>query len=292
MPKIKIVTDSGSDISYKNEDLYDIEVLPFKIALGGESYTSRVDFDNSKFYEMMDETDEVPLTSQITSFEFGELFGELFEQGYTDVIYVGINSEGSSTYYNSVMAKDQFLEDNPDAAGKFNIYCIDSKSYSLCYGTAVVEAAKMVNKGYEAKEIVNFLHERLEKTVAYFGLYTLKYAKKSGRIPSAAAFVGEILGVRPIMKLFDKNIETVSKVRGDASIIPAIAEQVANEIDKSLPYYIIYGNNAALSSEMTSAMTELIGYPPADSYQIGAAIAANAGPEVVGVSFVANSMMW
>lgn len=288
MPKIKIVTDSGSDISYKNEDLYDIEILPFKITLGGESYTSRVDFDNSKFYEMMDETDEIPLTSQITSFEFGELYGELFEQEYTDVIYVGINSEGSSTYYNSVMAKDQFFEDNPDAVGKFNIYCIDSKSYSLCYGTAVVEAAKMVNKGYDAKEIVKFLREHLEKTVAYFGLYSLKYAKKSGRIPSAAALVGEILGVRPIMKLFNKKIETVSKVRGDSAIIPAVAEQTAEEIDRSLPYYIIYGNNSALADEMTTVMTKLVGYPPSDSYQIGAAIAANAGPEVVGVSFVSK----
>lgn len=286
MPKIKIVTDSGSDISYKNEDLYDIEILPFKIALSGESYTSRIDFDNSKFYEMMEAKDEIPLTSQITSFEFGELFGELFEQGYTDVIYVGINSEGSSTYYNSVMAKDQFFEDNPDAAGKFNIYCIDSKTYSLCYGTAVVEAAKMVNKGCDAKEIVKFLRERLNKTVAYFGLYTLKYAKKSGRIPSAAAFVGEILGVRPIMRLFDKNIETVSKVRGDSAIIPAISEQVAEEIDKSLPYYIIYGNDSSFSDEMATAMTKLVGYPPSDSYQVGAAIAANAGPEIVGVSFV------
>ena len=286
MPKIKIVTDSGSDISYKNEDLYDIEILPFKIALSGESYTSRIDFDNSKFYEMMEAKDEIPLTSQITSFEFGELFGELFEQGYTDVIYVGINSEGSSTYYNSVMAKDQFFEDNPDAAGKFNIYCIDSKTYSLCYGTAVVEAAKMVNKGCDAKEIVKFLRKRLNKTVAYFGLYTLKYAKKSGRIPSAAAFVGEILGVRPIMRLFDKNIETVSKVRGDSAIIPAISEQVAEEIDKSLPYYIIYGNDSSFSDEMATAMTKLVGYPPSDSYQIGAAIAANAGPEIVGVSFV------
>ena len=285
MSKIKIVTDSGSDISYKNEDLYDIEILPLKIALGGESYTSRVDFDNSKFYEMMDETDEIPLTSQITSFEFGELYGELFEQGYTDVIYVGINSEGSSTYYNSVMAKDQFFEDNPDAIDKFNIYCIDSKSYSLCYGTAVVEAAKMVNKGNSPEEIVKFLRERLEKTVAYFGLYTLKYAKKSGRIPSAAAFVGEILGVRPIMKLFDKTIETASKVRGDSAIIPAISEQVSEEIDTSLPYYIIYGNDSGLSDEMASAMTKLVGYPPADSYQIGAAIAANAGPDVVGVCF-------
>ena len=88
------------------------------------------------------------------------------------------------------------------------------------------------------------------------------------------------------MRLFDKNIETVSKVRGDSAIIPAISEQVAEEIDKSLPYYIIYGNDSSFSDEMATAMTKLVGYPPSDSYQIGAAIAANAGPEIVGVSFV------
>ena len=285
MSKIKIVTDSASDISYKNEDLDDIEGRRFQGTIRDESYTSRVDFDNAKFFELLEEAEDIPKTSQVTAFEFGELYGDLFEQGYTDVIYVSINSEGSATYYNAVQAKDQFFEDNPDAAGKFNIYCIDSKNYSAGYGYPVVEAAKMADKGCEAPEIVKYLRDWFESGVVYFGLYTLKYAKKSGRIPSAAAFVGELLGLRPILKIFDKQITTDDKVRGDSAVIPALAKKLTENIQEGSPYCIIYGNDSSLRDAMAAAATEAIGYPPADFYQVGAAVAINAGPEVSGVAF-------
>ena len=77
MSKIKIMTDSASDISAENEKKYDIHVVSFKVALGDNSYTSRVDFDNEKFYKMMDEYDGIPITSQITVFEFTEHFKAL-----------------------------------------------------------------------------------------------------------------------------------------------------------------------------------------------------------------------
>lgn len=285
MSKIKIVTDSGSDISYKHEDLYDIEVLPFKVAIGDESYISRVDFDNAKFFEMMEEADEIPKTSQVTAFEFGELYGDLFDQGYTDVIYVSINSGASATYYNAVQAKDQFFEDNPDAAGKFNIYCIDSKIYSAGYGYPVVEAAKMADKGTEASEIVKYLRDWFDKCVIYFGIYSLKYAKKSGRIPAAAAFVGELIGLRPILRIEDKEIIIESKVRGDAAVVPAVCKQCCDNIAPGSPYCVICGDNIEARDELAAALTEALGYPPSDAYQIGAAVAVNSGPSAVGVAF-------
>lgn len=109
MEKIRIITDSASDITVENEKDLDIRVLPFQIALGDSSYTSRIDFDNDGFYELMAQYDEIPKTSQITPFEFQELYLEEAEAGYTDIILVLINSHGSSTYGNSVMAKEAFL---------------------------------------------------------------------------------------------------------------------------------------------------------------------------------------
>ena len=90
MAKIKIITDSASDISSQAENELDILVLPFKVVLGDKSYTSRVDFDNEQFYKMMNEYDGMPTHSQITLFEFTELYEKLFDEGYTDVIYVSI----------------------------------------------------------------------------------------------------------------------------------------------------------------------------------------------------------
>lgn len=285
MSKIRLITDSASDISEKNEKKYNIKILPFAVTMGNKSYISRVDFNNEKFYDMMDAYDGLPLTSQYTAFQFEEVYGELYREGVTDIICVLINSQGSATYNNSLMARDSFFENNPDAVGKLNITSIDGRSYTAAYGYPVVEAAKMVQRGESAKEIIDYINHWVENCTIFFAPYSLKYAKKSGRIPSAAAFVGDALGLKPIMRIFDHVITTDTKVRGEKSIIPMIVQMTASEIEPQTPYCIVYGNDSAVRDDLARAMTQKLGYPPEDFYQIGAAIAVNAGPRVVGTVF-------
>ena len=285
MPNIKLMTDSASDISFENEKKYDIKVMNFKLIMGEESYVSRVDFDNEKFYKMLDGYDGIPTHSQITSFEYLEEFEKYYNEGYTDVINVTINANASSTYSNAVMAAEQFFEEHPEAKDKFNIYNIDSESYTATYGYPICRAATKINRGATATEVVNYIKARLSKSVIYFAMYTLKYARKSGRIPSAAAFVGEVLGLKPIMRICDGEIKTHEKVRGDKAIMPKIESLVSGEIIPQTPYCIIYGSDLEARDEMARVMTKKLGYPPADFYQIGAVISVNAGPQVVGVMF-------
>jgi DegV family protein with EDD domain len=285
MAKIKIVTDSASDITEQTEKEHDITVMPFKVTLGDNSYTSRVDFDNEKFYGMMDEYDGMPTTSQITVFQYTELFEKLFGEGYSDVINVTINKEGSATYGNAVMAAEQFFDEHPERKESFHIYNIDGVGYTGGYGYPVTQAAVKAKKGDSAKEIAEYIEDWVKNCTIFFAPYTLKYAKKSGRIPSAAAFAGELMGLRPIMRIQDNKIVTNSKVRGDKNIIPEILKLTANEIIPQTPYCIVYGNDKSVAEEMAAVMTKKMGYPPADMYQIGAAVAINAGPKVVGTIF-------
>ena len=74
MRKIQIMTDSASDISYEDEQKYGISVIPFPITLGDKTYISRVDFDNQQFFDLMAQYDEIPKTSQITPFQFQEIY--------------------------------------------------------------------------------------------------------------------------------------------------------------------------------------------------------------------------
>lgn len=284
MSKIKIVTDSASDIPFKHEDLYDIQVVPFKITLGDETYISRVELQNNEFYELLAETGDFPKTESLSPFDFGELYGDLFEQGYTDIIYVAVNSEGSATYENSVLARKQFFEDNPDAADKLNIYCIDSGTYSAGYGWAVVEAAKMADKGVFAPEIVKFLENRFKNCVIYFGLFDLKYAKRSDIIEAGSGF----MGLRPIMKVGKKSVTTEATVRRESAILPLICELCTEEIQKGSPYCIIYGNDADIKDNLASLLTKTLGYPPTDTYQAGAVTACHTGYEIAGVVFEAD----
>lgn len=280
-----VITDSASDISAADEKKYGIDILNYKVALGDEIYTSRVDFDNEKFYEMMAGYDGLPTTSQITTFQFQDYFEEKFEEGYTDLIFVLINSKGSATFGNAIYAKQLFFEEHPECKDKINIHLFDGASYTGGYGEVALEAAIMLQEGKKIEEITSYVGQKLLKRVIYFGMYSLKYAAKSGRIPSAAAFVGEALGLKPVMRIFDHAIVTAKKAHGEKRLIPTIADLVASEIAPNTPYSLVYGSDASVAEVMSKAMTERLGYPPVRSFQIGAAIAVNAGPKVVGVIF-------
>ena len=179
----------------------------------------------------------------------------------------------------------QFYEEVPEAKDKFRIINIDGKGYTGGYGYAVVEAAKKAQKGASVAEIETFIRDWVDNCVIFFGMYSLQYAKKSGRIPAAAAFVGEIMGLRPVSRIQHNQITTEAKVRGDKALIPKILELTAGEQIPKTPYCIVYGNDTEVRDEMIQAMTKKLGYPPADTYQIGSEIAVNAGPKVIGVIF-------
>lgn len=285
MEKIRIITDSASDISSEEEKMYDIKVLPFQVALGDQSYVSRVDFDNEGFYKLMEEYDEIPKTSQITPFTFQEFYLEEVKAGYTHLILVLINSAGSATFGNAQMARNLFFDDYPEYRDTVCIDVLDGKGYCSLYGYPVVQAARMVKEGKSADAIRSYLTEILEKREIYFGMYSLKYAGKSGRIPSAAAFVGDKLNLKPIMKIYDRVISTAATVRGENRLASKIAAMAVKDMEPGTPYQVIYGSDESCREKMTRIMVEKTGYEPDACYQIGAAVAANAGHKVIGVSF-------
>ena len=289
MAKVLLMTDSASDITREDEEKYGIRVINFKLAVGEKSYTARMDFDNNGLYKILEEYDGIPSTSQITKFDFYDIYKEVYEQGYSDVIYVSINQKGSATYSNSVLAKEELYEKHPEIKEKLNIYNIDGKSYTGAYGYPVIEGAKKAMKGASAEEIVDFINDWVDNCVIFFGMYSLKYAKKSGRIPAAAAFVGEVMGLRPVSRIQHNQITTEAKVRGDKALVPKILDLTVNEMIPKTPYCIVYGNDESVRDEMTAAMTKKAGYPPEKFFQIGAEVAVNAGPKVVGVIFKSHN---
>ena len=284
MRKIQIMTDSASDISAADEKQHSISVIPFPVTLGGKSYTSRVDFDNEGFYALMAEHDDVPTTSQITPFQFVDIYLQQARAGVTDLILVLINSKGSSTYDNSVQAIRLFHEDYPEYPD-FRVYSFDGMGYNACYGVPVVEAAKMLEAGAGVEEICAWLEDVLPRRQVYFGIYDLKYAARSGRIPTAAAFLGNKLNLKPVMKIFDREITTAAKCRGEKKLVEKITQLSLSDMEPGTPYQVVYGCDESCLEELRAAMREALGYEADAVYQIGAAVAANAGPRVVGVAF-------
>lgn len=281
--KIKILTDSACDISKEQEIDLDIKVMSFPVTVGEVGYRERIDFTNEQFYEMMDHSDGIPTTAQVTAFEFVEAYKELFAEGTTHVIHVTISSTGSNTHNAALMARDSFYEEVPEAKEKMAITVIDSLNYTGVYGYPVVQAGIKVQKGASAEEIIAYFEDWFACGMVLFAPYTLEYVKKSGRVSCAAAFVGELLGLRPIIKIADGVSSTVDKVRGDRNILPKLMEIALAEMIPQTPYVIIKGSMDDQPNELAAMMTKKLGYPPEDFCQIGAAVACNAGHKVAGL---------
>ena len=283
MSKIMIVTDSCCDLSKETIEELGITVLPFTLTMGGETFREIFDKSTQEVYDLMASSDEIPKHSQISPLTFEETYKKLYDEGYTDVISVSINSQGSGTYNNSIIGKDDFFENNPEANGKMRIFNIDSKSYTVLYGYPIIEAVKKIRKGASVEEIVAYFDDWFRVSAIYAVPYNLKYARKSGRISAAKAFAGELLGLKPIIEFADGETNTVDKIRGEKNIVPKLVECVEKRMTPQTPYIMLHGRDDTLAKEIEKELIKRTGRK-AETYQsIGAVVSANIGPDIVAV---------
>ena len=278
--KIKLMTDSVSDISKDRAEALGIHLLYMPISIEGKALREEIDFTKEEFYKMIDEAQEYPSTAQITPFEIQEAYEQIAAEGYTDLIFTTIGSGGSGTYNNAVMAREQYYEDHPQSQMK--IHLVDGRNYTATYGYAVVEAAKKLARGASVPELIDYMDDWARHAGLYFVPMTLKYVKRSGRVSAAAAFAGELLGLKPFCRICNCVSNVIQKVRGEQNIIPKMVEVVKADIQPHSPYIVMQGSDTKIAQEFGAARTKALGYPPECYWNIGAAICCNAGPHVVG----------
>ncbi len=283
MAKIKLITDTASDLPLKQAEELGIELLSFHISINGDSYQEQRDLSKEEFYDLMAHSDDMPSTSQITAFTFQETFQKFYEEGYTDLIYVSINAGGSATYQNAVQARDMLYEEIPESKS-MNIHIIDGENYTMCYGYPVVKAAEMIQNGNSVEEILNYIKDWISKIGVYFTPATLKYVRKSGRLTAVAAFAGEVLGLKPIIRISHGKISAPEKVRGEKNIVPKLTEKILTVMLPDSPYLIIQGVNSELADKAEEILIQKLGYPPVERVKVGSAVAVNAGYDLVGIA--------
>lgn len=281
MSKIMILTDSCCDLSKETIEELGITVLPFELSVGGQTFREIFDKSTQEVYDLMATTDEIPKHSQISPLTFEETYKSIYDKGYTDIICVSINSQGSGTFNNANIAKNNFFENNPDA--KIRIFNVDSKCYTIFYGYPIMESVKKIRRGAEAEEIVAYLEDWFNVCGIYAVPYNLKYARKSGRISAAAAFAGELLGLKPIILFADGTTETVDKIRGEKNIVSKLVDCVEKNMTPQTPYIMVHGRDTALAKEVEKEIIKRTGRKAELYNPIGAVVAANIGPDLVGV---------
>ena len=280
--KIKLMTDSVSDISKDRAETLGIRMLYMPITVEGKALREEIDFTKEEFYQMIDSAKEYPSTAQVTPFEILEAYEQVAAEGYTDLIYVTIGAGGSGTYANASMAREQFYEAHPVSEDRLKIHLVDGRNYTAAYGYAVTEAAKKLARGASVPELIDYLEDWTSHAGLYFVPRTLKYVKRSGRVSAAAAFAGELLGLKPFCRICNCKSSVIQKIRGEQNIIPKMIEVVKADMQPHSPYIVMQGADTEAAKEFGAALTKALGYPPVAYWNIGAAICCNAGPHVFG----------
>ena len=282
MSKVRVLIDSASDIDLKTAQKYDIVLLPMTVTIGQKEYKEAYDFTKEEFYGMLPSGEEIPATSQVPPFEFLDAIKAAYKDDVTDLIIFTINQKASSTFNSAQLARQMFYGDMPDCGMK--IYVINTLAYSAAYGHPAVLAAKMAKENKPVEIILNYLEDWFSRLETYFTVFDLKYAKRSGRIGSAAAIAGELLGIKPIMNLTNGDSKTHQKVRGIPKAMDSLLEIAKERIGDDKKYILFHGKNDP--KEFVKLMKDGLKGKAQEDVLIGPCVIVNAGPEVVGVSFL------
>ena len=159
MARIKFTTDSAADIPAPLREELDIQVLPFPIAMGDQEFSDGFDFTPEEFYDMLLAAPQIPTHAQLNPYLFTEVFEAAYAAGFTDLIHTSINSKGSATCSNAFQARGDFYRDHPEAEGTFRIHIIDALNYTMGYGWAVVQGARMAAGGAAPQEVADFIQD-------------------------------------------------------------------------------------------------------------------------------------
>ena len=285
MTKIKISTDSTADIPQSFCEELNISGLPLTVVADEKEYRDGVDITPQEFYRIIDASKKLPVSSQVASVLYTELFKETWKAGYTDLIQVTINSKGSGTYQAAVLSRNLFYEEHPEAKEQLSIHIIDSQTYSMAYGIGVIEGAQLVRQGASVAEVIAHIEEWLAHTRPLFVPLNLRCVKKSGRISPAAAFAGDAIGLKPLITFEEGEARIIGKVRGERKAIAALVEQCQKERRPGTNYALVYGSNQEAFGALKEACAQVMDLPPIAEYPVGCVIAINTGPDMIGILY-------
>lgn len=286
MRKTLFICDSACDLTIEQEKKYGIKILNCGVEMNGLPYEDRVEITTEKIFAEVEKTGALPHTSQVNMIQFLEAFVKAARDGYTDIICVTMNSKGSGTYSAALQAKSVLPSEYPALEGKINIYVVDSTCYSYVVALPIVAALDRLKTGENPERIAEDLQEWYNESMTLLGLYNLQYAKKSGRLNSCAAFVGDMLGLKPIMSIANGDNKTYDKTRGDKNLVPKMARLYADlAADIKGDYIIAYGDDITHAKELAAEIKKLGGKAPTLMGPAGPCVAINAGPKMLGIGF-------
>ncbi len=205
MSKVAIITDSNSGISQAEAGKLGIYVVPMPFIIDGQTLFEDINLTREQFYQKLADGADVSTTQPSPEYIMN-LWNNLFDEGYNEIVHMPMSS-GLSGSCSTAMALSK--EDEYD--GK--VFVVDNQRISVTQRQAALDAKQMADAGMSAKEIHDKLMEMKFESSIYIMLDTLKYLKKGGRITPAAAALGTILKLKPVLQIQGEKLDAFAKAR-------------------------------------------------------------------------------
>ncbi|MDE6747603.1 MAG: DegV family protein [Lachnospiraceae bacterium] len=228
MAKIAIVTDSNSGITQAQAKEMGISVLPMPFMIDDETFYEDITLTQEEFYKKLSSGANV-VTSQPTPESVMNLWDELLKE-YDEIVHIPMSSGLSGSCQSAMMLAE-------DYEGKVQV--VNNQRISITQRQSALDALSLVEKGMNAAEIKDFLEKDKFNSSIYIMLDTLYYLKKGGRITPAAAALGTLLKLKPVLQIQGEKLDAFAKARtvsqGKTTMINAIRNDMNNRFGGATP---------------------------------------------------------
>ena len=222
MKKIAIMTDSNSGITQKEAAGLGISVLPMPFMINDTTYFEDINLTQDRFYEFL-ENDAVVSTSQPSPDSLIHMFHKLLAE-YDEVVHIPMSSGLSGSCQTACM-----LAQEPEFAGK--VFVVNNQRISVTQTQSVLDATELAKKGYDGAQIKKILEEDKFNSSIYIMLDTLFYLKKGGRITPAAAALGTLLKLKPVLQIQGEKLDAFAKARTKSAGKSMMLQAIKNDIE-------------------------------------------------------------
>lgn len=218
--KTAIVTDSNSGITQAQAKKLGIFVLPMPFFINEELFFEDISLSQEEFYKKLAEDADIS-TSQPSPGEVMDLWDKVLEE-YEEIVHIPMSSGLSKSCETAMMLAE-------DYAGK--VFVVDNQRISVTQRQSVLDAMELAERGTTGAEIKKILEEMKLESSIYITLETLKYLKKGGRITPAAAAIGTVLNIKPVLQIQGEKLDAYAKVRGRAQGRKTMLDAIRKDLE-------------------------------------------------------------
>lgn len=275
---IRILVDSASDYSLADAREKGMDFVSITVSLGGESCRDGVDASRAEMYEKLLNGKDFPKTAQPSPQDFLTIFEDAKAKG-DDLIYIGVSSALSGTLQGAHLAKSMAEYDR--------IHIVDSLSASYAIRILAEYAIELRDAGMPAAAIVEKLTALVPRICIAASLDTLEYLRRGGRLSAAAAAVGTLANLKPVVYISaEGKVSMLAKCMGRVKAQKALLDFLQqHQADIAFPFYTIYSHGTENCEKLEVKLTDA-GYHIDERLQIGLTIGAHIGPGAAGFVFV------